>query len=88
MSSVFLYADGVDDFADFTGILPYGLYWGCQWSEVEAAWGPPTAQFEPSDVMFDPRFTAIYEGLAENYSIVTLEFTPDTRELIKATFTA
>lgn len=88
VSSVFLFAEGVADYGEFTGSMPYGLYWGAPWSEIEAAWGPPASQFEPSDVVFDPRFTVVYEVLNENFTTITLDFTPDSRQLIQATFTA
>ncbi|WP_152191735.1 hypothetical protein [Georgenia satyanarayanai] len=65
--------------------MPYGLCWGAPWSEVEAAWGPPARQL---DQTLDQRFSVVYEGLSENCSTVSLDFTADTGQLVQATSTA
>ncbi|WP_152190025.1 hypothetical protein [Georgenia satyanarayanai] len=83
VSSVFLYAEGVADFGEFTGEMPGGLHWGESWSDIESAWGPPAQQF---DQVIDDRFTVVYDA-ASNYSTVTLDFTADPRRLVQATFT-
>jgi hypothetical protein len=88
VASVFLYADGVDGFSGYIGALPYGLYWGESWSEIEQEWGPPAEAHEPIEGGYDPTFFAVYGDDGAAWSTITLDFTPDTRELIRATFSS
>jgi hypothetical protein len=91
ISAVFLYAQGRADFDEYTGTLPFDMYWGEPWSAVNARFGEPIQVFEPSEYDDEPTLSVQYGVLDMPYTTLDLYFSPgdgspESTGLVQATF--
>lgn len=85
VSSVFLYADGVDGYSEFTDDLPMGLAWGKSRDSVQAQLGTPVRSGEIT--MYDAYVFDVYQPAGQSFVTLTLEYDSVTGGLRKVTMT-
>jgi hypothetical protein len=90
VESVFLYAEGIAGFAQYTGTLPFDLTWGTTRAQVEAALGAPTASGDLTE--YESTHFSVYDVTGATYRTLTLSFdladgSPGAQQLQQVTMT-